>query len=72
MSKDQAKDITSLVGAGSSSGLLIVALFAWQQLSDIKGQLATHISQTNTLIQRLETRIENLEKRVGEIKADIR
>jgi hypothetical protein len=72
MSKETFNDLASKATAGGTSFLAIIGFLAWQELSSIKTSLATHIAQTNTLIQRLETRIENLEKRVGEIKADIR
>ena len=71
MSKETINDIASKATAGGTSFLAIIGFLAWQELSSIKTQLATHISQTNTLIQRLEQRIENLEKRFGEIRADI-
>ena len=65
MSKETIDNLANKATAGSTTALLAVAFFAWQNLSDIKTQLATHIEQTNRLIHKLEERIDNLERRFG-------
>ena len=65
MSKETLNDIASKATATSSTAMLAAIVWVGSQISDIKTQLATHIQQTQVLIQKLETRIENLERRVG-------
>ena len=65
MTKETIKNIADGTTAGSSTLLVVLAFMAWQEMTSIKTQLATHITQTNTIVEQLMRRVETLEKRVG-------
>lgn len=72
MSKDQAKDITSIVGTGSSASLVVIALFAWNTIASLERKLDAHMTDTSRLmreqaeiIREIRQDVERLKKATG-------
>jgi hypothetical protein len=68
MSKDQTKDLTSLVGAGSSTSLVVIALLAWNTITGIEKKLDAHMADTTRLIRDQADMIREIRQDVERLK----
>jgi methyl-accepting chemotaxis protein len=72
MSKEQTKDIASLVGTGSNVSLVAIALLAWNTFTNLEKKLDAHMSDTSRLmreqaeiIREIRQDVERLKKATG-------
>ena len=63
-----AKELTNLIGAGSSSGLLIVALFAWNTVTNLERKLDAHMADTARLMREQAEIIREIRSDVERLK----
>ncbi|NBW22491.1 MAG: hypothetical protein EBR82_82540 [Caulobacteraceae bacterium] len=72
MSKEQTKEIASLVGTGSNVSLVAIALLAWNTFTNLEKKLDAHMSDTSRLmreqaeiIREIRQDVERLKKATG-------
>ena len=72
MSKEQTKEIASLVGTSSNVSLVAIALLAWNTFSNLEKKLDAHMSDTSRLmreqaeiIREIRQDVERLKKATG-------
>ena len=68
MSKESVKEVTSLLGAGSQSGLFVLALLAWNTVSSLEKKLDTHMADTSRLMREQAEIIREIRKDVDKLK----